>query len=71
VKTLLLGAAALLGLAAPAPKAPSFSDPGEATGGAWYTCPALGAVFGLQIATGNVVGSVATLVQANEEGCLW
>ena len=54
-----------------APVAPAGpSDPASVVGGAWYACPLLGVVFGLEVATGNVVGAFGALVGAINYGCL-
>ena len=50
----------------PAPSPPQE----EAVGGAWYTCAALGVIFGGSIASGNVLGAASSLIAADIYGCI-
>ncbi len=44
--------------------------PEDVVGGAWWICPALGIVTGLQVASGQILGAITTVVAAATHGCI-
>ncbi len=69
----LVVAAILTGIAAPIATAiePTPPPPAEEMiGGRWYMCPAYGILFGVAVATGQLLAAGGALVGAMGNGCI-